>query len=76
MKIHELLQKLSDDEISMQGLNRAITNIQSTRNGNKVTFLTDAISPGHLVSGDEMPVVLCLFIKREAWQREMDKERS
>jgi hypothetical protein len=76
MKLHEILQKLADDEISMQGLNAAITGIKSTRNGNAVTFLTDGVSPGDLVRTDEMPVMICLFINREAWKRERATERG
>ncbi|CAE6810801.1 hypothetical protein R69746_05609 [Paraburkholderia aspalathi] len=75
MKIHEILAVLADDEVSMQGLNAAIIGIRATKSGNAVTFLTDGLSPADLIHGSDK-VVIALFIKREAWDRERAKERS
>jgi len=76
MKIEELLVKLADDEVTMQGLNGAISSVKKVRHGSAVTFHTEAISAGHLLNPAEMPVVICLFINRAAFDRECAKEKA
>ncbi|MDS0801748.1 hypothetical protein [Burkholderia cenocepacia] len=74
MKIYELLANVADNELRMQGLNAAITNVTAGKLGNKVTFATDAINPGMLLNPDEMPVCILVCIDRAAWDREFKKE--
>lgn len=72
MKIYEILSKMSDSEIGMQGLNGSITSIKSTkqRGVSAVTFHTDGLAPADLVHGSDK-VGIVLFIDRTAWEREM-----
>lgn len=74
MKIYELLANLEDDELRMQGLNAAITNVTHGKHGNKVTFATDAINPRMLLYPDDMPVCILICIDRAAWNREIEKQ--
>ena len=68
MKLDEALRHLTEDEISIQGLNGAITNARSTKNGTAVTFVTDAITPGDLVRGWNK-VAIIVYVDRSAWER-------
>ncbi len=67
--IIEFLSDATLDHINFQLLSTAITNVQSTkRDGTKVTFCTDAISPGDVVNNTGR-VGMVVWLDREGWDK-------
>jgi hypothetical protein len=67
--IVEYVEQIGVDAISFQLLSSAISNItQTKRDGSKVTFCTEAISPADVLNNTGR-VGMILWIEREAFDR-------
>lgn len=72
MSIHDLLEKFDAKDIRVQFMDENILNIDSNTHGSKVTFGTDALTPGSLVAGS-YPVGVLVWIPRDKWKEKMAK---
>ena len=70
MSIHELLAKFDAKDLLVQYMDEAIAKADAGPRGCKVTFGTDALTPGNLAS-DSHPVGVLVWIPRDKWKEKM-----
>lgn len=67
MKLSELFAKVGDENLRFQMLNQCLLNVQATKTkGNRITFVTDAISPDDILR-NQGNVGVIVWVPREKW---------
>jgi hypothetical protein len=64
MKLSELIAAVGDEYVQFQRLDETLLNADSTKNGTKITFVTQALNPGHVLTGTG-PVGLVVWLPRD-----------
>lgn len=67
MSIHELLAKFDAKDLRVHYMDQSIAKIDATTRKARVTFETDALSPGSLAN-DSHPVGILVWIPRDKWK--------
>lgn len=72
MKLHELLQKIDQNDISIQGVAGSICGVRQKSDHVELTIATNAVTTKEVASGDFDSVLILVRIDRDAYENALN----
>lgn len=68
MKLHELLQKIDDNDISIQSIAGSVYSAKKMKDHTKLTIATDMVTVDEVLTGDFSGVLILVRIDKNAYK--------